>query len=334
MTTESRLHRTGTVVGVDGGQTKTLTALATTEGEVLALARTGPCNHVHEPGGKARQYRALRDGYERVQAYAELAGRPPLAVALGVSGSGDRPTIESVYDGAPIVLSGDLQTALAGAIPANVGVIVIGGTGSAAYGRNAQGGDARAGGQGYYCGDEGGGSDIARQAFRAIYQADDGRAPATMLTDMILEHYQSPNLMALRNRIYGDLSRDMLAQAAALVGRAAAEGDAVAQGILRYAGNELGRLVVAVANQLQWGDAPLPVGTIGSVFRCGERVLGPLREGVTASYPQVQLQPPRFEPVVGALLLALQAAGRPVDEALLTRLGETYAAALTRMESA
>ena len=323
--------RIGYVIGVDGGQTKTLTALATIEGRILSLARTGPCNHVHEPGGKARQYRALRDGYEQVRDYAELAGVRALAVAIGVSGSGDRPTVESVYDGAPVLLSGDLQTALAGAIPANVGVIVIGGTGSAAYGRNVLGVDARAGGQGYYCGDEGGGSDIARQAFRAIYQPHDGRGPATALTDLILEHYEAPTLALLRNRIYGDLTRDELAQAAALVGRAAAVGDAVACGLLAYAGRELGRLVVAVANRLEWGDAPLPVGTIGSVFRSGELVTAPLTAYVSAAYPQARLQAPQFEPVVGAVLLALEAAGHDVDDALLGRLQQSYGEALARL---
>jgi hypothetical protein len=36
--------------------------------------------------------------------------------------------------------------------------------------------------------------------------------------------------------------------------------------------------------------------------------------------------------VIGALLLALQAAGRDVDEPLLQRLGASYAAALARLE--
>ena len=211
------------------------------------------------------------------------ASGPPQIASVGVSGSGDRPTIESVYDGAPVLLNGDLPTALAGAIPSNVGIIVIAGTGSAAYGRDAAGNVARAGGHGYYCGDEGGGSDIARQAFRAIYQADDGRGRATALTDLILAHYEVPTLALLRNRVYGDLTRDELAQAAALVGKAAVDGDVVARDILAYAGHELGRQVVAVARRLDWGDAPLAVGTIGSVFRSGELVTEPLRRQINAA---------------------------------------------------
>lgn len=322
------------VIGVDGGQTKTLTALATTSGDVLALARTGPCNHVHEPGGKARQYRALRDGFEQVAALGQRVGNVPLVAAVGVSGSGDRPTVESVYDGAPILLSGDLPTALAGAIPSNTGIIVIGGTGSAAYGRNASGDVARAGGQGYYCGDEGGGSYIAREAFRAIYQADDGRGPQTALTDLILAHYDVATLPLLRNRIYGDLSRDELAQAAALVGQAAAAGDAVALGLLADAGRELGRMVVAVAQRLHWQETPLPVGTIGSVFKSGALVTDSLFAQVVPHFPQVALQPPRFDPVLGALLLALHEANVAIDDALLSRLETSYRAALAQLDAA
>ncbi|MFO7322439.1 MAG: BadF/BadG/BcrA/BcrD ATPase family protein [Chloroflexota bacterium] len=311
------------VIGVDGGQTKTVTALATAEGDILASAVTGPCNHIHEPGGLERQYRTLRAGYEQVFANAGLPMRRLASVHLGLSGSGDRPTVERVYDTERLNLTSDPIIALSGAIPEMEGVIVIAGTGSAAFGRNAAGDEVITGGQGYYAGDEGGGSFIAQAAFRAIYQAADGRAPQTVMTERFLRHYGVDNLRALRNRIYGDLTRDQLAKAATLVGQAAAEGDGVAVSILRHAGHELGRLVVATLERLHWGDAPAPISPIGGVFRSGALVLEPMMETTHERFPQAYLQEARFEPVIGALLLALRALGRPIDEALLARLEAT-----------
>lgn len=321
--TETEIMPTPLVIGVDGGQTKTITALATIDGDILASAATGPCNHIHEPGGLERQYRTLRAGYEQAFANAGLPMRRLASVHLGLSGSGDRPTVERVYDTDRLNLTPDPIIALSGAIPSLQGVIVIAGTGSAALGRNAAGQEAIAGGQGYYAGDEGGGSYVAQSAFRAIYQAADGRGPQTVLTERFLAHYGVDHLRALRNRIYGDLTRDQLAKAASMVGQAAAEGDAVAVNILRQSGFELGRLVVAVLEKLNWGDAPVPVAPIGGVFRAGALVLDPMMEQVHRQFPNATVHPPRFEPAIGALLLALRALGQPIDEALLARIEAT-----------
>ena len=66
-----------------------------------------------------------------------------------------------------LVVTHDARIAWAGATEGEPGLVVIAGTGSIAYGENAQGESARAGGWGYIYGDEGGGFDIARQALRA-----------------------------------------------------------------------------------------------------------------------------------------------------------------------
>jgi N-acetylglucosamine kinase-like BadF-type ATPase len=46
-------------LGVDGGQTKTVAAIATERGEVIGVGVAGPANHVHQRGGEARMRRAI-----------------------------------------------------------------------------------------------------------------------------------------------------------------------------------------------------------------------------------------------------------------------------------
>lgn len=310
-------------LGVDGGQTSTLTVLVNQDGEILASALSGPCNHIHEPGGLERQYRALREGYEQVMAAAGV--NDELACAyLGLTGSGSPEVAARVYRTARLVLKSDTVTALAGAIPEMVGVIVISGTGSVAYGRNASGAEALAGGMGYFAGDEGSGYEIAQRGIQAIYQAADGRGPQTLLTDLILAGFECQTLRELHHKIYsGALSRDRLARAASMVGRAASQGDAVAIRILANAGDELGRAVAAVLTRLEMTAAPVPVAPIGGVFNSGRLVTGPLLARVHQTNPQAYLTPPRFIPAIGAAILALREGGIMVDERILAALERT-----------
>ena len=76
-------------------------------------------------------------------------------------------------------LTHDAEIALIGATAGQPGIIVIAGTGSIAFGRNAQMQTARAGGWGYIFGDEGGGFDIAKNALRRALQFEEGWGPAT-----------------------------------------------------------------------------------------------------------------------------------------------------------
>ena len=69
---------------------------------------------------------------------------------------------------ARVVVVNDALVALEAAIPGGPGVVIISGTGSIAYGRNAAGEAARAGGWGYVLGDEGSGYWIGRAALRAV----------------------------------------------------------------------------------------------------------------------------------------------------------------------
>ena len=66
-----------------------------------------------------------------------------------------------------------------------VGVVLIAGTGSMAYGRDATGAHARSGGWGRLLADEGSGYWLGHQLLRRIVQAADGRAPKTALTELL-----------------------------------------------------------------------------------------------------------------------------------------------------
>src|SRR5437764_3315818 len=86
-----------------------------------------------------------------------------------------------------LIVTNDAVSALAGATASGQGIITIAGTGSIAFGRNASGRTARAGGWGYIFGDEGSGFDIVRQALRAALRMEEGWGPSTRLREVLIE---------------------------------------------------------------------------------------------------------------------------------------------------
>lgn len=309
------------VLGVDGGQSSTRTLLADGEGTLLGACRTGPANHIHEPGGLDRQYKALHDGM--LGAFGEARIMPcRLDVAcVGVTGSGHRPTAEAALDAHRLLLLGDMNTAFAGAIPDLIGTVVIAGTGSIAYGRDATGRDHRTGGWGYLAGDEGSGYDLGVRALREVFRAFDGRGPETELTPRMLEHYEVGSLAELRDRIYRpSTTRAYVAASADHVSLAASDGDVVARRLLREAGAKLAELANGVLDHLD-ESAGRAVALVGGLTSSGNALTNSFRNAVHARHPAATIAAPRLDAARGAVVLALrELGGGAPTESLITRL--------------
>jgi glucosamine kinase len=143
---------------------------------------------------------------------------------------------------------------------ASTGVAVIAGTGSAAWGRNADGGEARAGGWGYLLGDEGSGYWLGREAVRHSLRRMNQGLPADELTTALLQScgVDHPNrLIALFHS--PDTGRRFWAQQARHVVAAAAAGHPGSQAMLDQAGRDLEDLALQVLRQIGL-DGPVILG--------------------------------------------------------------------------
>jgi N-acetylglucosamine kinase-like BadF-type ATPase len=296
-------------LGIDGGQSSTTALIADGGGRVIGRGRGGPCNHAAAAEGRAKFFRAMRACVATACEQAQLDPNTVqfAAVCFGFSGG---PQDKDAYSrelvrSARYKITHDGEIALSGATAGEPGIIVIGGTGSMAFGKNARGETARAGGWGYVFGDEGGGFDLTRRALRAALRAEEGWGPATALRELLLEATGAANANDLLHRFYGDFDRVAIARMAKLVTQAAEQGDDVAWDILREAARELATLVEGVYRKLF--REVVPVAIIGGVFRSlqlrnefGERV----REFIGCT-----VIPPRYGPAAGALLEALRLDG-------------------------
>lgn len=299
-------------VGVDGGQSSTKALIADETGRVLGTGTGGPCNHVGESEGREKLERAVSESVALACEQAGLNFRSVQfqAACFGMSGGpADKEEILSqVLPAKKLVVTDDAVIALSGATGGEPGVVTIAGTGSIAFGRNAEGSTARAGGWGYLFGDEGGGFDIARQALRAVLRYEEGWGPATALGRLLLDVTGDANANDLMHRLYTqEWPRPRVASLAKLVDRAAVEGDAVARDILSNAAQQLAMLSVSVRQRLFRPGEPAIMCFSGGVFRSRMlleryRQLVELEEGS-------RCERPRYDAAAGALLEAYRAGG-------------------------
>jgi N-acetylglucosamine kinase-like BadF-type ATPase len=301
-------------LGVDGGQSSTTAVIGDETGRVLGRGEAGPCNHVGSEAGRARMTAAVQESVGAAVRAARLTEPVRYASAcFGMSGGPEdkRDIIATLVDVQQLEVTDDARIALLGATAGEPGIIVIAGTGSIAWGRNAAGLTARAGGWGYIFGDEGSGFDLARQALRAILRHAEGWGPATALGPRLLAATGAGSANELLHLFYqSDYPRDRVAGFAPLLDEAATEGDAISRNLLQQAAQQLATLVASVRSQLFQAGETVYVATTGGVFHSRMlaeffRILVELEPGATVGHA-------KHEPAWGALLAAYRQAGLTV----------------------
>lgn len=300
-------------LGVDGGQSGTTAVIGDETGRILGTGEAGPCNHAAASEGRAKLERAIRGSVGEACRHAglDLGSVTFEAACFGLSG-GPEDRLEVlggiIQSQRPLIVTTDAVIALAGATPEGRGIIVIAGTGSIAYGRNAAEATARAGGWGYVFGDEGGAFDIGRQALRAALRMEEGWGPPTRLREVLIEAVGGRDANDVLHRFYGaEWPRSRVATLAPLVDRAAIEGDPIAAQIIQNASQDLAMLVASVRDQLWRAEDAVEVAYIGGVFQ-SELLLERFRILVELD-GRSHCIPPQNGPAEGALLDAYRAAG-------------------------
>lgn len=304
-------------LGVDGGQSGTTALIGDETGRLLGRGEAGPCNHAKSTEGRAKLEAAVRGS---VGAACEQAGLDAAtlrfeAACFGMSGGPEdkREILAGILNAGRLAVTHDGVIALSGAVASGRGIIVIAGTGSIAFGRNAAGRAARAGGWGHVFGDEGGAFDIVRQALRAALRAEEEWGPATVLHRVLLDATGARDANEMLHLFYTpEWPRSRVARLAVTVDQAAAAGDAIASGILNQAAAQLAMLGAAVRAQLWAAGEAIDLAYVGGVF--GSRALLERFRSLVELESGVRCVAPRYGPVEGALLEAYREGGLSVGE--------------------
>jgi N-acetylglucosamine kinase-like BadF-type ATPase len=304
-------------IGVDGGASKTAAIVVDEHGKTLGSGLAGGSNHLRV--GIEEATRNVERAVNIAMVEAGVALRQVEYAYCGIAGA-DHPvhrarvvdSLSVFFPRGNFIVDTDARIALTGAIGFGPGIVVISGTGSVAFGRNATGDEARAGGWGPTLGDEGSGFWIAREGLSAIVRAHDGRGFATVMTELLCHEYQMCAPDDLPAFVYAATTHvDDIARYGKLVIEAAQSNDSVAREILARGGSELAECVLAIARKLHMTDTAFPVAYVGGAFHAGELLLDPMRLRLQRDAPASSLTAPLRPPVEGAAMMAMRAAEAP-----------------------
>ncbi len=306
------------VLGLDGGGTKTLVAVAD-RGGAVRLVRRGP---TVDPFAVPDWAAVLATVLEPVAALA--GGLRGAVLALPCHGEVDAVSERQRAEAARLLpgphdVVNDVQAGFDGAFAGRPGVLVLAGTGSMAWaGDGAR--ETRVGGWGEAFGDEGSAHWIGREALGEATRALDGRGAALPFARALLDGLGLGADDLVGWCLGGGGRRAAIARVARTVDALAEAGDGVADALLCCAGTHLADHAAAAAARL---DLPHPFAWsyAGGVFR-SRTVLGHVARKLGRA-PEA----PRLPPVGGALLRAARLAGWAADGAWVDRLAASLAPA-------
>ena len=297
------------VVGVDGGASKTLALVGTTDGVIVGRGETGPSNY-HNVGPTVAG-KAIKNAVLQAKDDAGLNGIIPktAVVALAaVDSSRDRHVASRFVRRTGISKASfvihDSVAALYAATQGKPGIIVISGTGCVAAGINESGRYARVGGWGCLVDDEGSAYDVGRKALTAAFRSADGRAERTKLTGILKRRFKTHALGDILNTIYTKgWDVEKIASLAPLVSTAA-NSDTLCRDILKHAGTSLAELAVTAAKRLRMQNSEFPLAIVGGNFKSGRFLLRPFASKVKLDCPRAKIRMLDVEPAEGAFWLA------------------------------
>lgn len=296
------------VIGVDGGGTLTRAVIIDERGR--EISRGGSSGAVVTAGAPEAAAEAVS---EAVHTAAERGGvvLPVDGLWAGLAGASlatSRQAVAAELEAAGlaerVVVGTDVEAAFHDAFGQGPGILLIAGTGSIAWARNTTGAVVRVGGWGERLGDEGSGFAIGAAALRAIAQADDGRAPATALRELVLERLSLDRPDGLIGWA-ATATKGAVAALAPLVSRASAEEDPVAAAILTTAVADLCLHLGTVLERTDPWPEPPELVLWGGLIGDGGPLRGPMTEALAGF--SVRLSSGEVDPAMGAAKLALAA---------------------------
>lgn len=315
-------------LGADLGATKTHTLIVDETGRALGFGESGPGNH--ESAGYDGMFQSMKSGMEQALHAAGLKKEDIAGAGFGVAGY-DWPseaqitaeTIRLLGLNAPFTFVNDAVPGLVAGTEEGWGVVVVSGTGS-----NCRGWDrehkreGRVTGHGVLMGEGAGGTELLHRCMQLVGYAWSKRGPMTTLADAIVRHVGAKDLEDLM-RGYTTYEFEIGADAAPIVFRTAEDGDSVAQELINWAGCELGEMANAVIRQLDFEDLEFEIVMTGSMFEGGPRLIEPMRHTILKVAPKARLVRLKLPPVLGAVMLGMEADGLKVTPSIRKTMAET-----------
>lgn len=318
------------VLAVDGGNTKTIALVASLDGTILGAGRGGNSDIYNAQRLTGSSAAAVDNVGNAVMSALQAAQASPSDLLAGVfsMAGADWPEdfayLQSALKergfGRTILVQNDAMAVLYGGTTDKTGVSVVCGTGA---GTGARGPDGRIWHSSRWQDQTQGSVQMSLTALDAVYRSEIGIEPPTSLTPRFLSFfgvnsveeilYLSTSRLHRTTRDIGQLTPILLDEAQA--------GDGVARRVVQEHGRSLGNYALAAARKVGLEGTPFRLVLSGGVFRHPSSLLpDTIIQQVQTSSPDVWPIRYPFEPIIGVLFAALEAAQVAVDDALLGNL--------------
>ncbi len=307
------------ILGVDQGSTKTVAIVAEADGRILGKGLgPGAC---HFFDGLEKAMAAVSAAARQALAQAGMAPGAIRSISAGMAGANWPEEITALAEGLSALFPGasakvhnDCLIALRGGTASPVCGVICAGTGLNAA---LRGPDGVTHVYNNYIEDlDQGASGLGRRTLRAVFLAEIGILPPTRLTAGALAHFgleQVDQLLLAYQR--QQLSRPVATICPELF-EVAAAGDPVALDLLADFGVSVSRYLVAGIQKFGLQDQALDIVVSGGVFKARHPLLfETVSTEMQRVAPRARVVNALYEPVVGALLLALDETGGGTEPA-------------------
>jgi N-acetylglucosamine kinase-like BadF-type ATPase len=307
---KKEVHYDGTIIGIDGGGSRTRGILYR-DGKITAQSQTGT-TRVGTVG--------LVESCERLlNIITELCHQSNIefeeldAVVIGLAGvwleEEQKRSAQVLKLFArekklvlnDVIVTSDAAIALEGALNGDEGMVLIGGTGTIALGKTADGTIMRCGGWGIELDDMGSGAWIGREGLTAVVRALDGRGAKTEFAEVLASHYAMVDLDNPRTIVsaYGERVFEYH-NLTPLVMETAVKGDKVCLDIINRAAAHLYELVEALSKRFK--STPVKIALMGGMLE-SDTLLSKLVHEMIAKNKKLTIVEPKGSALDGALAL-------------------------------
>ena len=296
-------------IGIDGGGSKTIFAIAAENGQFLGNVKAGSA--FYKQIGEDGVLELLRNGVKEVCSFADGENTQIASICFGMPAWGESPVNDKILEEKilktfpewNIHIVNDCEVGWAGSLLAEPGINIVAGTGSIAFGKNEKGETARCGGWSEWFGDEGSGYWLGVKCVQLFSRQSDGRDERGPLYEIVKDELNlsvDEEIIDLFETEYLH-KRDKVASLQKLLLKAANEGDTYAIAAYESAAKELYDIICGVKNKI-FKNTDCIVSYSGGIFNVGDLIKRPLAKFLQEN--GMMLTEGKAEPYVGATLLA------------------------------
>lgn len=307
------------ILAIDQGQTKTSAVLASVNGEILGAGTAAGASH-------------YKDGIAKASAMIQAAAKKALdrtgldwddisEVAAGIAGANWPDEVEmletemkQVFKVEKVQVWNDCVIALRAGTDSDNAIVLC--TGSGMNSAVFIGGKLELVYNNYIDLQDQGSEGLGARAFRAAFQSHMHYIPHTTLADRLMQHFEITDMDELMLKFYRNQLPKPLKDVAQIVFEEAAHNEPEALECIYRFGKSISQYVIGAVQRFDVDPAGFQVILTGGVFKNENPLLyETVCSQIHRAYANIKIEQSFYEPIVGAVLLALDALGPKTDEA-------------------